>query len=70
MLSKGRYVPVTFQVLSAKNSYESVTPQDKNDTPYLFNEELIEVVNIEGNIVITFPLGSQLHKVQDKTSHS
>jgi hypothetical protein len=55
MLSKGRYVPVTFQVLSAKNSYEAVTPQDKNDTPYLFNEELIEVVNIAGDIVITFP---------------
>ncbi|AMQ07749.1 hypothetical protein MKY15_04390 [Sporosarcina sp. FSL K6-1540] len=54
-LNKGRYIPVTFQVLSVKNSYEAITPQDKNDTPYLFNEELIEVVNIEGNLVITFP---------------
>lgn len=54
-LNKGRYIPVTFQVLSAKNSYEAVTPQDKNDTPYLFNDELIEVVNINGEIVITFP---------------
>ncbi|HJF33849.1 MAG TPA: hypothetical protein K8V56_18945 [Sporosarcina psychrophila] len=54
-LNKGRYIPVTFQVLSVKNSYEAVTPQDKNDTPYLFNDELIEVVNINGEIVITFP---------------
>ncbi|KAA0966916.1 hypothetical protein FQ087_12080 [Sporosarcina sp. ANT_H38] len=53
-LNKGRYIPVTFQVLSVKNSYEAVAPQDKNDTPYLFNEELIEVVNIDGEVVITF----------------
>jgi hypothetical protein len=54
-LNKGRYIPVTFQVLSVKNTYEAVTPQDKNDTPYLFNEELIEVITIDGNLVITFP---------------
>ncbi|MER2090473.1 MAG: hypothetical protein ABS920_12105 [Sporosarcina sp.] len=53
-LNKGRYIPVTFQILVAENSYEKVKPQDKNDTPYLFNEELIEVVNIDGEIVITF----------------
>ena len=55
MLSKGSYMPVTFQVLSAKNSYETVKPQDKHDTPHLFNEEIIEVVNIDGEMVITFP---------------
>jgi hypothetical protein len=54
-LNKGRYIPVTFQVLSVKNNYEKITPQDKNDTPYLFNEEIIEVINIDGDLVITFP---------------
>jgi hypothetical protein len=54
-LSKGRYIPVTFPVLSVKNIYEKITPQDHNDTPYLFNDELIEVVNINGELVITFP---------------
>ncbi|MBE1555628.1 hypothetical protein [Sporosarcina limicola] len=54
-LNKGRYIPVTFQILSVKNSYEKVKPQDKNDTPYLFEDELIEVVNNDGNLVITFP---------------
>ena len=54
-LSKGRYIPVTFQILSAENIYEKVIPQDKNDTPYLFNDELMEVVNIDGKMVITFP---------------
>ncbi|WP_318617992.1 hypothetical protein [Sporosarcina sp. YIM B06819] len=54
-LSKGRYIPVTFPVLSVKNIYEKITPQDSNDTPYLFNDSLIEVVNIDGRLVITFP---------------
>ena len=54
-LSKGRYIPVTFQVLSVKNVYEKVTPQDKNDTPYLFGDAIIEVVNLDGQLVITFP---------------
>jgi hypothetical protein len=54
-LSKGRYIPVTFPVLSVNNIYEKVTPQDKNDTPYLFNDALIEVININGQLVITFP---------------
>ena len=54
-LSKGRYIPVTFQVLSVKNIYEKITPQDKNDTPYLFDDAIIEVVNIDGQLVITFP---------------
>ena len=54
-LNKGRYIPVTFQVLTVKNIYEEIKPQDKNDTPYLFNDEIIEVVNIDGEVVITFP---------------
>lgn len=54
-LNKGRYIPVTFPVLSVNNNYEKITPQDSNDTPYLFNDELIEVVNIDGELVITFP---------------
>lgn len=54
-LSKGRFIPVTFPVLSVNNIYEKVTPQDKNDTPYLFNDALIEVINIDGQLVITFP---------------
>ena len=54
-LHKGRYIPVTFPVLSVNNRYEKITPQDGNDTPYLFNDELIEVVNIDGELVITFP---------------
>lgn len=54
-LNKGRYIPVTFQVLSVKNIYEEVKPQDKNDTPYLFNDEIIEAANINGEMVITFP---------------
>ncbi|MFJ7936089.1 hypothetical protein [Sporosarcina sp. NPDC096371] len=54
-LSKGRYIPVTFPVLSVKNIYEKVTPQDSYDTPYLFNDEIIDVVNLNGTLVITFP---------------
>ena len=53
-LSKGRYIPVTFPVLSVKNNYEKIIPQDHNDTPYLFNDALIEVINIDGQLVITF----------------
>ena len=55
IMNKGRYIPVTFQVLSVKNMYEKITPQDANDTPYLFNEEIIEVVNVDGELIITFP---------------
>ncbi|KXH81951.1 hypothetical protein [Sporosarcina sp. HYO08] len=54
-LNKGRYIPVTFQVLRTQNSYEKITPQDKNDTPYLFDKEIIEVINVDRQLVITFP---------------
>ncbi|MFS0574088.1 hypothetical protein AB1K83_00500 [Sporosarcina sp. 179-K 3D1 HS] len=54
-LHNGRMIPVTFPVLSVKNIYEKITPRDQKDTPYLFEEELIEVVHLEGQMVITFP---------------
>lgn len=55
VLHKGRFIPITFPVLTARNSYEKVTPRDQNDTPYLFDDALIEVMNHEGELVITFP---------------
>ncbi len=54
-LSKGRYIPVTFPILSVQNIYEKITPQDDQDTPYLFNGEIMETVNIDGKLMITFP---------------
>ncbi|BAQ10653.1 hypothetical protein OXB_2182 [Bacillus sp. OxB-1] len=54
-LHNGRMIPVTFPVLSVKNMYEKITPRDAKDTPYLFDEELIEIINMEGQMVITFP---------------
>ncbi|QUW22314.1 hypothetical protein JSQ81_01600 [Sporosarcina sp. Marseille-Q4063] len=53
--NQGRFMPVTFPVLSVKNIYEKITPQDKNDTPYLFDHELMEVININQKLAITFP---------------
>lgn len=55
VLHKGRFIPVTFPVLSARNMYEKIKPQDNNDTPYLFDNEIIEVINHNGEMVITFP---------------
>ncbi|MFS0688840.1 hypothetical protein AB1K89_06320 [Sporosarcina sp. 179-K 8C2 HS] len=55
VLHKGRFIPVTFPVLSVRNMYEKVKPQDQNDTPYLFDNEIIEVINSEGQMLITFP---------------
>lgn len=53
--TEGRLMPITFPVLAVKNNYEKVQAQDKNDTPYLFDHQLIEVVNINKQLVITFP---------------
>ena len=53
--NQGRYMPITFPVLSVKNLYEEITPQDKKDTPYLFDNELIEVINTNHKLAITFP---------------
>lgn len=55
ILNKDRYVSVMFQVLSVNNIYEEVKPSDKYDTPYLFSDEIIEVFNVSGKMVITFP---------------
>lgn len=53
--NEGRRMPITFPVLSVKNSYEKITPQDQNDTPYLFDNEIMEVVNVNQQLAITFP---------------
>ncbi len=53
--NQGRYMPITFPVLSVKNIYEHITPQDKKDTPYLFDNELMEVINANNKLAITFP---------------
>ena len=55
VLHKGRYIPVTFPVLSVRNMYEKVKPQDDKDTPYLFDDQIIEIVNNNGEMLITFP---------------
>lgn len=55
ILNQGRYMPITFPVLSVKNIYEKISPQDKKDTPYLFDNELIEVINTNNKLAITFP---------------
>lgn len=55
VLHRGRFIPVTFPVLSVRNMYETIKPQDANDTPYLFDNEIIEVINSNGEMMITFP---------------
>lgn len=55
ILNQGRYMPITFPVLSVKNIYEEVKAQDQNDTPYLFDHQLIEVINANRQLAITFP---------------
>ena len=55
VLHKGRYIPVTFPVLSVRNMYEKVKPQDDKDTPYLFDDQIIEIINNNGEMLITFP---------------
>lgn len=55
VMNRGKKMPITFPVLAVQNLYEKVEPQDSNDTPYLFDDHLIEVVNIDRQLVITFP---------------
>ena len=55
ILNNGKYVNVQFPVLSTKNIYEKIKPLDSEDTPYSFSKEIIDVVNINGKMVITFP---------------
>lgn len=53
--NQGRAMPITFPVLSVKNIYEEVKAQDQNDTPYLFDHQLIEIINMNRKLTITFP---------------
>lgn len=53
--SQGKKMPITFPVLAVQNRYEKITPQDEQDTPYLFDHEIMEVVNLEQTLAITFP---------------
>lgn len=55
VLHKGRFIPVTFPVLSVRNMYETIKAQDEKDTPYLFDNEIIEIVNNRGELEIVFP---------------
>lgn len=53
--TEGRMMPITFPVLTVQNHYEKITPQDELDTPYLFDNEIMEVININQTLAITFP---------------
>lgn len=55
VLNQGKRMPITFPVLSVNNRYEKITPQDAQDTPYLFDHEIMEVVRIENQLMMTFP---------------
>lgn len=53
--NQGRTMPITFPVLTVQNRYEKITPQDEKDTPYLFDNEIMEVINVNQKLAITFP---------------
>lgn len=53
--NQGRKMPITFPVLFVNNNYEKITPQDKQDTPYLFDHEIMEVMRMDHQLVMTFP---------------
>ncbi len=55
VLNQGRKMPITFPVLSVKNRYEKITPQDNQDTPYLFDHEMMEVIRMDKQLMMTFP---------------
>lgn len=55
ILNQGRKMPITFPVLFVKNNYEKITPQDQQDTPYLFDHEIMEVIRMDKQLVMTFP---------------
>lgn len=46
---------VVFPVLTANNSYVEVKKQNRYDTPYLFADQVIEVINRSGKLEITIP---------------
>lgn len=53
--NQGRRMPITFPVLAVQNKYEKITPQDAKDTPYLFDQEIMEVIHTGQSLAITFP---------------
>jgi len=44
-----------FPVLTANNQYLDMKKQDRFDTPYLFTDEVIEIINHEGKLEIVIP---------------
>jgi len=56
----GKRIPVTFPVLSVQNRYEKIQPQDREDTPYLFDKFLMETLRKENQLVMTFP--EEIHR--------
>ncbi|MED1470579.1 hypothetical protein [Bacillus salipaludis] len=44
-----------FPVLTTNNSYMDIKKQDRFDTPYLFADEAVEIVNQEGKLEIIIP---------------
>jgi hypothetical protein len=44
-----------FPVLTANNSYVAMKKQDRYDTPYLFADKVIEIINREGKLEIIIP---------------
>lgn len=55
IFNEGKRMPITFPVLTVNNRYEKITAQDVQDTPYLFDHEMMEVVRIDGQLMMTFP---------------
>ncbi|CAH2714965.1 hypothetical protein BACCIP111895_02142 [Neobacillus rhizosphaerae] len=44
-----------FPVLTANNGYVDIKKQDRFDTPYLFTDKVIEIINQEGKLEIIIP---------------
>ena len=44
-----------FPVLTTNNHYIDIKKQDQYDTPYLFDKQVIEVINQQGRLEITIP---------------
>lgn len=46
-----------FPVLTTHNSYHDIKKQDRFDTPYLFTDEVIEMIRVEGKLEMVIPEG-------------
>ncbi|WP_338449475.1 hypothetical protein R4Z09_25420 [Niallia oryzisoli] len=44
-----------FPVLTANNHYLDMKKQDRFDTPYLFTDQVIEIISVEGQLEIVIP---------------